>query len=434
LEPLDPEKSIEPLRRLAVTTLAVIACIAVVQGLIVAVHLVAGDVFAGVALQADRVALIAGSVAIAAGCYVIYRGVVVPGVRRGYDANQRRLDIQRRIAVGEARIRSLYTIASSNVADLNTQIDNALAMGALGLEMRYGFLSRVEGGRLTIRNQFGEATGFPIGHSVPLAGALVRHVYGTRRAIAENDLTAEPWATETKAGDVPWLSFIGATVFVEDASYGTLTFSDTAVRGHPFEQTDLDFIDLIATLIGTIVARERRQSELHAKAFRDVLTGLANRALFEEHLEEAIVRARRGGEQVALHFVDLNDFKPVNDTYGHLAGDDVLREVARRLSAASRAHDVVARVGGDEFVVLQTGIIGLETAEQLGNRLRASLSSPIELQNGFSVPMSASFGLALYPRDATDARGLLQRADAAMYAAKREVIRRVNGSGGVRSA
>jgi PAS domain S-box-containing protein len=105
---------------------------------------------------------------------------------------------------------------------------------------------------------------------------------------------------------------------------------------------------------------ERRNAELQSKlkemAFHDSLTGLANRSLLEEHIDRAIARARRSGELLAVHYIDLDGFKPVNDQYGHAAGDEVLCEVARRFNRCVRDGDVVARVGGDEFVVLQSGV------------------------------------------------------------------------------
>jgi diguanylate cyclase (GGDEF)-like protein/PAS domain S-box-containing protein len=167
---------------------------------------------------------------------------------------------------------------------------------------------------------------------------------------------------------------------------------------------------------------ERRNAELQRKlqeiAFHDALTGLANRSLLEEHVERAISRARRSGELLAVHYIDLDGFKPVNDQYGHAAGDEVLCEVARRFNRAVRDGDVVARIGGDEFVVLQNGITGDASIRALARRLLRSFHEPIALTNGASVRVGGSLGMAIFPRDGARAEALLQIADADMYRVK----------------
>jgi diguanylate cyclase (GGDEF)-like protein/PAS domain S-box-containing protein len=167
---------------------------------------------------------------------------------------------------------------------------------------------------------------------------------------------------------------------------------------------------------------ERRNAELQKKlkemAFHDSLTGLANRSLLEEHVERAIARARRSGEKLAVHYIDLDAFKPVNDQYGHAAGDEVLCEVARRFNRAVRDGDVVARVGGDEFVVLQSGVADDAAIRTLARRLLRSLHDPVPLPTGVSVRVGGSLGMAIFPRDADRTETLLQLADADMYRVK----------------
>jgi diguanylate cyclase (GGDEF)-like protein/PAS domain S-box-containing protein len=157
-------------------------------------------------------------------------------------------------------------------------------------------------------------------------------------------------------------------------------------------------------------------------AFHDTLTGLANRALFEETLGLAIGRAKRAALWVAVLFLDLDNFKQVNDTQGHHAGDELLRQLADRLRESTRGTDLVARQGGDEFLLL---LSDLEADEAIGaaagvaERVEVSMADPFELADG-SVHAHGSIGISLYPRDATGAAELLQHADAAMYRAKRE--------------
>ena len=185
-----------------------------------------------------------------------------------------------------------------------------------------------------------------------------------------------------------------------------------------------------------ITARKRAEADLEFLAYHDRVTGLPNRAFFEQHLDLALARARRSGETVAVCSVDLDKFKLVNDTLGHAAGDDFLREVAGRLHHALREGDVVARVGGDEFLVLMPFLAqaaGGPAAEQgggnegaaamlrdtLSTRLAASLERPFVLSD-MEFHMSASIGVGLFPLDGADGHGLMKQADAAMYRNKRE--------------
>ena len=149
----------------------------------------------------------------------------------------------------------------------------------------------------------------------------------------------------------------------------------------------------------------------------DTLTGLPNRTLFRERLEQSVALARRRNEQCALLFLDMDRFKHVNDTLGHAVGDMLLTEVGRRLARTARESDSVARLGGDEFVVI---INGLSEAAHAGGVARKILDSVSEIDRicDHMVDVSFSIGIAVYPNDAQDAEGLVMRADAAMYQAK----------------
>jgi diguanylate cyclase (GGDEF)-like protein/PAS domain S-box-containing protein len=162
------------------------------------------------------------------------------------------------------------------------------------------------------------------------------------------------------------------------------------------------------------------QARLAHLAYHDALTDLPNRLLFQEHLEQALARARRGTLAVAVLFVDLDDFKLVNDSYGHTTGDELLRVVAARLREAVRATDVVARLGGDEFLVLVADVdmeTAADAAERVAENIRAALRAPVMLAPG-ELYTHASIGAALYPADAQSAEELLSKADIAMYRAK----------------
>jgi len=167
--------------------------------------------------------------------------------------------------------------------------------------------------------------------------------------------------------------------------------------------------------------RKAFEEQLAHQAFHDPVTSLANRALFSDRVEHALMRAQRGFPDIAVMFIDLDDFKTVNDSLGHEAGDRVLQEVARRLLIAVRPTDTVARFGGDEFAVLLEGVTDSPEAADAAARILQALELPTEIE-GKQVFPRASIGICLVDRSsaAPDAAELLRNADVAMYMAKRD--------------
>lgn len=162
----------------------------------------------------------------------------------------------------------------------------------------------------------------------------------------------------------------------------------------------------------------RNERELEHRATHDLLTGLPNRHRLHVELQYAIAKAAETGEGLAVLYLDLDGFKAVNDRAGHATGDRVLREVGQRLQQGLRQGDLVARVGGDEFVALLPGCRDSRAARTIADDLRARLGLPCTLPDGPFRP-DASIGIACYPRDGTDAEALLAHADRAMYISKR---------------
>ncbi|MDR9096144.1 bifunctional diguanylate cyclase/phosphodiesterase [Burkholderia multivorans] len=165
-----------------------------------------------------------------------------------------------------------------------------------------------------------------------------------------------------------------------------------------------------------ITEQKAQATRIEQLAFYDPLTGLPNRALSADRLKQALAAAHRHGQRVALLFLDLNRFKEINDTQGHAAGDAVLMEVARRFQAVLRQEETLARIGGDEFVVI------VEEAEQsavavIAERLQQALAEPIAV-SGHIYALGVSIGIALYPEDGATCEDLLKQADIAMYRAK----------------
>ena len=178
------------------------------------------------------------------------------------------------------------------------------------------------------------------------------------------------------------------------------------------------FITHYAGVVSSVTQLVKRQHILEEEANHDALTGLPNRRLLLDRLNQAMMRSNRGGHMLAVCYLDLDGFKQVNDTLGHDAGDDVLRIVASRMSKALRGEDTVVRLGGDEFVLLLGDLDKEESLTHLLNRLLQDIAQPI-LTHGEPAAVSASIGVTLYPQDHGAPEQLLKHADEAMFAAKK---------------
>lgn len=183
---------------------------------------------------------------------------------------------------------------------------------------------------------------------------------------------------------------------------------------------------LLVVLLMALHQSAQAFQEKHRQALHDPLTGLPNRLLFNSRLAEALERARAGRDKSGLLLIDLDDFKSVNDTYGHHTGDRVLTIVAQRLLSAVRDTDTVARLGGDEFGIVLGDVSGADGAEAAGDKVRGALRDPIACE-GLRISVPASVGLAISPDHGSDADSLFRHADATMYADKRDPSRRGAG-------
>ncbi len=211
---------------------------------------------------------------------------------------------------------------------------------------------------------------------------------------------------------------------------GSLRFTDDDVallsKFAEIASLSLDSAQLYAAAHEELRHRQQAEESLQFMAYHDALTELPNRAMFENVLELALARARRAGLAVAVAYMDLDNFKLVNDSLGHAAGDELLREMASRLRDTVRETDLVARQGGDEFLILLADLESephdhpgaLEAAEAVVGRIEEALRRPF-LTGGTEVYASASIGISLFPSHAEDCPTLLRYADAAMYSSKR---------------
>jgi len=190
-----------------------------------------------------------------------------------------------------------------------------------------------------------------------------------------------------------------------------------ASENKPFSEADNDFLRSLAHVLSAALERHRSRERLTYLARFDGLTGLPNRGLLFERLEQVLATARSQGTRVALLYLDLDRFKLVNDTLGHEAGDHLLVQAANRMVSCLRASDTVARLAGDEFAVLLPGLDGHADAESVARKVLAQLARPFEI-NGQEVFISASIGAVIYPDHGFDPASMVRCADQAMYHAK----------------
>lgn len=167
-----------------------------------------------------------------------------------------------------------------------------------------------------------------------------------------------------------------------------------------------------------LVGRKQLEDEIRHMAYHDALTGLPNRRLLEDRLQQAITQARRFNERLAVMFLDLDSMKRINDSYGHEAGDILLESVAARLISVVREIDTVARISGDEFVLILPRQDNRNMADELADRILTAIRRPFDLGRAGSVEITASIGISFFPTDGTDDATLLRSADKAMYVAK----------------
>jgi diguanylate cyclase (GGDEF)-like protein len=177
-----------------------------------------------------------------------------------------------------------------------------------------------------------------------------------------------------------------------------------------------------------VTERRGQEEAVRFLADHDSLTGLPNRRLLDDRLRQAVLQAQRRGLRVAAMLIDLDDFKEVNDSAGHRAGDAVLREVALRLGACMRKADTLARHGGDEFVAVIPDAQTDADVRVVAEKILRSLEAPFHAE-GAAFRLGASIGVSMFPGDAHDAEGLLRNADAAMYRAKTQGPNRVRFHG-----
>lgn len=218
---------------------------------------------------------------------------------------------------------------------------------------------------------------------------------------------------EPPGDDGSWLAM---PLIAQHETIGALVLKSDP--GNHYSDKDKELLHFVSEQIAIAIDRAQLKADLLRAACHDELTGLPNRRLFNDRIQSVVARCVRNHSRMALLYLDLDDFKQVNDSLGHANGDLLLQEVARRLQRCVRATDTVARLGGDEFVVLLEDVQTPEDACCVADKIREAVSHPIDLDTCV-LRTQASIGIAVYPEHGQEVERILQHADAAMYADKR---------------
>ena len=234
------------------------------------------------------------------------------------------------------------------------------------------------------------------------------------------DLRQDPRFRENPlVAGTPNLCFYAGSPLIDRHGYALGTIAVVDTRPRVFNDAQRTLLSDLSSLVISILESRQRALLLNRLAMTDHLTGLANRAQFERTLKSEMAHAQRTGEQFSVLYMDLDDFKQVNDSLGHAAGDEVLREVARRMVMQVRAEDLVARLGGDEFGIFLRQSAD-ESAEFLASRIFEAVSEPVTLSTGNTVSVGISTGIAHYTDTTESMSALLAQADQSLYQAKRK--------------
>ena len=311
---------------------------------------------------------------------------------------------QEQRATHAERIRDLYVTAAAANENAERQIAATLEAGCRILGMSSGTLYDVDA----------DAIVATYGDSLP--AGLARLAVESGAALALDDRRDLLPLQNVDDGE-PFSALIATRITAGDGIYGTLTFASHAYKIRPFDAVDYDLVQLMGALVSSAIERGRSRARLQTLAYTDTVTRLPNRPWLIEHLRERLGDARASGGTIGVLFLDLDRFKDINDTLGHESGDRLLEIVGKRLAGAIRSGDRVARMGGDEFVVLALGSPDVAALAVLAERIIAAVEEPVHM-GGMEQFVTTSIGVASYPADGEDAETLVKHADVAMYRAK----------------
>lgn len=326
---------------------------------------------------------------------------------------------------------------------LNALMDKAADV--TGARIASVFLAEMEKKRFRILGTRGFKTKDEGAAYVPFDKSVARHVMQSKEPLLVSDISVDPRLNRANEAKYGTSSFICMPVMLDGELIAVVNLTDKQ-SAKPFDQNDVDALSVMldeihfalenAQIHATIKAhalnlelkttelnqeisrRQQIENKLQHLAHNDALTGLSNRALFLDRLQQGLIQAKRRKQSIAIMFLDLDGFKPINDMLGHDQGDIVLQEVARRLLGCLREMDMVARHGGDEFTFALLDVKAAEDISIVAHKVLACFKRPFIL-NGHEQFIGGSIGISMYPADGQQAEKLVNQADTAMYQAKK---------------
>lgn len=319
-------------------------------------------------------------------------------------------------AAQRERITELYRASAYQNRSWKRQVDETLAVAAQRLGYEWAMAAEIVDGVARAVAIVGDLD-VDLGGALDLAPALVRRASAATDVWSIDDIAASPLRDEATIRAKAWGSLAGVPLAVGEATYGSLLLGSRLPCTQQLDDADRDFLRLVTALVAASIQRGHQEEKLDALAFFDALTGLPNRVLLADRMSQSLAAAARRNRTFAVHCLDLDRFKAINDGYGHATGDEVLRIAAHRMKSCTREEDTVARTGGDEFVILQALDPSGRGAEELATRLLTALERPFHVA-GIAHVLSCSIGISLYPGGGIDQTSLLRSADAALLRAK----------------
>jgi diguanylate cyclase (GGDEF)-like protein/PAS domain S-box-containing protein len=347
--------------------------------------------------------------------------IMVDGVVDGFFSVTRDVTKERlrrdELATQSRRIHELYRVAASAGVQPQEQVKRAIALGAAQLGFDVACITQVGESEGTVVYSTGDAPTFTVGYTNNRDSSLARYALESRALFFVGDTNEAPWPGRPNHS-AGFRSYVALPLIVGSEVYGTLSFAAIEPRAE-LSEPDRDYIAAIATLSASAIERDLQGQRLDALAFYDALTGLPNRVLLIDRITQLIAGARRYERSFAIHFIDLDRFKPINDTHGHAVGDQMLMAIGARLCEGLRDSDTLARFGGDEFILLQPEVGSPEGALELAKRVAARFAKPFDIA-GQTFSMTISIGISMFPTDGADATALIASADAALYRVKED--------------
>lgn len=324
-------------------------------------------------------------------------------------------DALRKVIAAQARISSSpLSLATALQIVVEAAMDATGASGAV--------VELAEGDDMVYSAVCGSASA-QLGLRIRKAGSLSGQCVASGETLVCDDSETDGRVNVEACRRVGLRSMVVSPLKYESRTVGALKVLKPIPRG--FGPGDVAMIGMLTDTIAATIAHSSqyetaldRGRSLLALATLDSLTGLSNRAAFLDRLRQSIAAGKRHGDEFGLALLDMDRLKPINDTYGHAAGDAALRAFAERLKDSCRASDFPARLGGDEFGVLLQRLSGNERLDELGASLAKAVSGPVDFK-ATRLDVAASVGVVKYPEDGDEPDSLLERADAAMYAMKR---------------